>query len=248
MFALFTILTALSPAQAGTSATGVWSTGRDRAHREVFAACVDDYHGAGDLASACAGADWFVSYLYASGYTNTLVFSDDDAQAMDFQESGADDRYNDSGDFSLFSGKGSSGSFAFGAGWSGDLTVSGSETQWGEVDVEVVAIDASLTLDITGRVAFAAANINDGVHSILGFDTTTYDMTTTPAYYGYFLNHGYTVLDAWHYAADLGHIWTHAAAYVRFYSGACDTFGDTAASVSCNPTSGSSYTWSVWTL
>lgn len=246
---LILALATLSPAHASASA-GTWTYDKDGSAWEIYADAVEKYNGTNpDLALCIDGVDQYVYYMGYKGYSIYREYTDNAAWPTDFEEAHGDDIYNDVGDFNYFSGHGNTGSFYFGYNpGSSDLVVTASETWWGENDAEVVALDSCLSLDSTGRSAFGSANLNSGLHYIMGFATVANDTAATAAYYGYYLYAGYGVRDAWHYAADAGHDATHTAAYVRFYNYTCDTYSDDAVTVSCDPTSGSSYSYATWTL
>lgn len=252
---MFTTLTlffaaAFAPAHA-SSAGGTIASDKDGSSWEIYADAVEDYPGTySDLALCIDGAEAYIAWLGYKGYSNYRLYTDNSAWPSDFEEARGDDIYNDMSDFNYFSGHGSSGAFWFGYNpySSSDLSVSASETWWGENDADVIALDSCNSVDSSGRAAFGSANLNAGLHYIVGFESVALDTDATAAYYGYYLYNNYDVRDAWHYAADVGHSSSYTAAYVRFYNSWCETYYDDAINVSCDPTYASSYTWSSWTL
>ena len=255
MITAITLLAAsFAPAHA-SSASGTWTYDKDGSAWEVYADAIEDYPGtSSDLALCIDGAESYISWMNGKGYTNSLMYTDNSAWPTDFEEGRGDDSYNDVGDYNYFSGHGSSGTFWFGFNPStpSDLSVTASETYWGEIDAEVVALDSCNSVDSSGRAAFATANLYSGLHYVVGFESLASDTAATAAYYGYYLYNGYSVRDAWHYGADVGHGSSNTAAYLRFYNGMCETYYDTAVTVSCDPTYTpyySTYTVSsTWTL
>lgn len=252
-FFLFAILT---PAHAGSASAGTWNTAeRDSTPWEIYADSVLDYtsnygnhvNGLGNLVNTKPEIDAYIAQMIPVGYTTYLHYWDSPAYSADYEYAANDNTYNDAGDYNLFSGHGGSGTFYLN-GSSGNNVVTASETHWGDRDAEVVAIDACYALDSAGRTAFATYNINQGVHFILGFQSTASDITTTGDMFGFYLKNGYTVASSWIYGTMAGHDSTHTGAYVRFYNSSCNTYNDTASTVSCDPQSASSYVSVSWTL
>ena len=156
-------------------------------------------------------------------------------------EPGSDDSYNDQADLSYFSGHGSSGTLHFSNTY-GYNALYASQTRWGNQDLDIIAMDACQVLNASGRSTFISTDVNDGVHWLMGFQTNAWDVSTTADLYGYYLAQGYYVDSAWIVAAQAGHDSSFTAATVHFRSSACNTWWDTATTVSCDPTSGS---WGV---
>jgi len=254
----FIILTALfsATASAGSSSGGTWSTSADEGTAEIFVDSVEDYggdSGSGDLSMCHDGSEAFrffmSSWIFFSQthYDTWRHFQDGLAWSSDFEKGGDDDIYNDAADFSYFSGHGNSWGTSF-HGTSGDDFASSSEAQWGNNDVEFVALDACQVLSATGRPRVQKANVDQGVHYVLGFETNASDVSTTGTRYGYYLDVGYTVASAWIQATKDGHGSWAKGAYVRFASEDCNTVSDNARSWSCDPTSDSYTVYNVWTL
>lgn len=239
-----------STARAGYFSKGKILTSPDDAQTEAFGVGVEDYSGTGggNLQFCIDAVQSWIGHLESAGVANWHYCTDPNGWSTDWENSGGDDVYNDAGDLSYFCGHGSSGRFYFN-GSKGDDLVSASETRWGNNDVEVVAIDACQVLDASGRTSYGNANINDGVHYILGFDSNALDIVTTGQYFGYYLRNGYSVRSAWNLATREGHSSSFTGAYVRFTSQSCDTYGDSLFGMApCNPTSTTKFYTSTWTL
>lgn len=222
-------------------------TGPD-ANQEFFADAIEDYSPVGysNLSLCIDGVESFADWMVASGYEDGVVWTDEHAWSSDFEWYRSDNSQNDAADISYFSGHGSSGAIYF-----GDTTYPITryyETRWGDNDVEFVALDACSTLDYRGRYKFATANLDEGVHYILGFATGALDVSTTAEQFGLYLWAYFPVRGAWMFATMNGHPTGHQAAYVRFTSPGCDTYNDSLRSFACDPDSGSSFRTSVWDL
>jgi hypothetical protein len=245
---LFATLVLPASALAGSASGGTWNISREDAYREHFADAVEDYTGTGNsnLGQCIDGVSAMKNQLSSTSYTNYRIFTDASASSNDWQ-SATDQTWADGGDLAYFSGHGNSGVFVMN-GAVGDSVVWYNETQWGNGDVEVVAMDACKTLDAAGRTNFGNANVNDGVHWILGFESNANDTAVTATNYGYYLRSGYGIGLAWVTATRDGHDATQTGAYVRFTSTACNTASETLTSLTCDPTSGvttATYRWSL---
>lgn len=238
-----TLALALSlPAHAGSYTAGTWSNDIDGSYWEIYGSSVLAYAACGNstLSQTTNEVNAFITQMVPFGYSNYRHYTDSSAWSKDFEQSGYDASYNEVGDFNYYSGHGGSGGFSFCASV-GDNWVSASETHWGDADVDLVALDSCNSLDAAGRTAFGTANLNAGIHYIVGFESTASDIVTTGDKYGYYLKNGYYVDTAWWYAVNDGHGVGAIAADVRFTSASCNTWFDKGATVSCDPKSGSSY-------
>jgi hypothetical protein len=235
-------------AQAGSYTSGSWSTGYDDSTREHFAGSVEDYTGTANtnLNHCHEGVEDLRGHLNNISYTNYRIFTDEDVWSTEY-ESGADWIYADAGDLAYFSGHGNSGLFVMN-GDGGDDLVWWDEVRWGDRDLEVIAFDACKVLDANGRTQLGNANVYDGVHYLLGFESNARDTSTTASHYGYYLRMGYSIGSAWASATRDGHSNWYTGAYVRFTSSSCNTAYDTATSMSCDPTSGVTIASSRWSL
>jgi hypothetical protein len=244
------LLSFSSAAQAGSYSAGTWgSATKDEGLWEVLVETVNDYSGTGmNMVYNCntSGAQ-VVSYLGLTGFNNYRRYTDANAWSSDFEEALTDDLYQDAGDLNFYCGHGGSGAFTFN-GSSGDDLLEYSETSWGEMDAEVMAIQSCQVLDSAGRANFISKNRTRGIHYILGFESNALDTSVLGERYGYYLAIGYTVRDAWIYGSQESH-GSGTGAYVRFSNSACNTIGDVATSLSCDPNSRDatsvSYTWTL---
>ena len=239
--ALLSTLAASTPAFAGWSTVGTMSTTADEGSKELFA------EGTGGTYSCPTGSGAWLTQVYAGGYTNYYHGTEAEAWSSDWEESGSDWFFNDAADISFYCGHGFSGGFTFG-GSAGDNVVYSTETRWGNGDLEAVHLQTCSALDAAGRSAFAAANINRGVHWILGFQTTALDTSSTADLDGYYLKLGYDYDTSWYYATSSTHGSESVAAAVRFVSSSCNTYYDDIYSMSCDPTSGAWTVETTWTL
>lgn len=245
------VLAALLPGtvSASTYTGGTWSSaGANDGYLEVWGVGVEDYSTTGDgtLTYCIDEALAWKGYMVGAGYSGYKVYTNTSATSRYYEEANYDDSYNDAADFSLFAGHGSSGAFYFAS--TSYYSVTGSETNWGEMDEVAVAMSSCQTLSSAGRSSFGTANKNDGVHYIFGYSSDMLDNDITGTKYGLYLASGYTLKAAWIQATKDSQSAAYTAAYVRFYSASCDTSADNALSCSCDPTSGSSYATSTWTL
>ena len=253
---MFTILLALgTPGFAGSYSSGTFGYTNDDTNWEVYGEAVEDYSlvkGSNlvwTIDEVNLYAFWMTttSGLPAGAYTAYKFYTDGSATSTDWEKAKNDNIFNDAGDYNYFAGHGSSGAFALSAGY-GDNAVTGAETSWGDQDAEVVALATCQSLDASGRTAFGGANLNTGVHYILGMHSSMDDNTTAGGNYAWYLRYGYSVRDAWIAATRDAMASTRTAAYVRFYSSSCNTYGDTAYAVSCDPKASSGYNTATWTL
>lgn len=248
---MFTLLATLAlsihPAHAGTFSAGTITNDVDGSNWEVFAGSVMNYGGDGssNLVNTTPGVNAYLTQMWSVGYTSYLHEYDEILWSSDWEQSGSDWLYNDRGDYNYFSGHGNTGGFYM-HGTSGNNEVLASETRWGDQDADLVALDSCLSLNSTGRTNFGTNDLNQGVHWIMGFDTTAKDVQTTAANFGTYLRNGYYVDSAWILATSDGHNATHIGALVRFYNSSCNTYWDKATTASCDPRSSSSYITQTW--
>jgi len=246
------------------SQAGWYSSGSSG--KEAFANAIEDYSGSctmtsvpwfphdicvsdsSDLDKCIDGVEKWVDYMADAGHGEWRYATDSSARPEQWQDEDDDNDYNDAADFSYFSGHGSTSSGASSRSRLVDRRLHASETYFGDHDLEHIAFDSCQTLNSTGRTDFINANRNAGVHTIMGFDSNARDIKTTASKYGLYLDNGYTVTNAWRSATKAGHTSSHRAAYVRFYTSACNTANDTASSSSCDPTSGSLASTATWSL
>lgn len=238
-----------SPAMATWTTSGSWSTTADEGTYEVFGDATDDWsHTANsNLTCTISGLKDWVSWMSSTGYSNSKYGTDGNAWSSAWEQASADDSYGDAGDFGYISTHGTTDYVAFN-GTSGDNALTSSETQWGNNDIEAIAIDACQVLDATGRSSYSTADKNDGIHYIFGFSSSALDTTITADYDGMYLYAGYSLKGAWKAATQAGHTSSYTGAYVRFFKTGCDTSTDTAYATSCDPKSSSSVATSTWAL
>jgi hypothetical protein len=235
-------------AHAGSTSAGYWTHDVDGSTWEILGESVNAHSACGlnTLYQTTNEVQAFINQMVPFGYSNYRHYSDSAAWSTDFEQSGHDNTYNEVGDFNYVSTHGSSGAFYF-CGSGGDNVVTAAETHWGDEDVDVIGLDSCNSVDAGGRTAFGAANLNAGIHYIVGFESLSTDITTTGDRWGYYLKNGYYVDTGWWYAVDDGHGVGGKAADVRFYSSSCNTWYDKGATVSCDPKSGSSWVGATWT-
>jgi hypothetical protein len=191
---------------------------------------VRKYHGlANDLTNTRAQAEGFYNTLSA---TRRFAWGDDLAWDQDFEQqnvgspaAGADAMWVDNVDMVFFSGHGSPSGFLFGVKID-DATAKPSEINWGNGDLEWIALDACNVLEQDGVFDRWGWPVFKGLHYILGFHTTTSDEADRGRILAQYLNAGNTVRQAWIKACqdteDAGTQW----AYLRADMAGTDTYND----------------------
>ena len=248
-----------SNADAGFYTSGPWSTSdMDGSTWEVYGDAVNDHPGTqSDLANCVPGVLAWAGRMSSAGYSYQ-VGTDIDAWSVDFEEAGLDDLYGDAADYAYISTHGGSDYVAFN-GSVGDNALTSGETYWGELDMDVIAIDACNVLDANGRWSIFSNGLNDGTHFVLGFDSVSLDTASNADLYGYYLTQGYTHVSAWYSSTTASHPATYTfpnggptvnlvASFVQFYSPSCNTWNDTMNTVSCDPKYDSWGAYSTWGL
>ncbi len=237
----------LSLAHAGSYSGGSFVALGDDSRKEIFGESVNAH-------AACAGSNLynttaevnaFISRMAGPGYTNYRHYTDYDAWSSDFDQSLYDLTRADAGDFWYVSTHGGSGGFYF-CGSSGDDLLGYWESNWGDGDAEIGILSSCYSLDSGGRSAFATANLNDGVHHLLGFESTALDLSTIGDLYGYYLANGYYIDNGWMFAVDGAHPVGHTSADLRFQTTACATYWERLSSLTCDPKSGSTAVSQTW--
>lgn len=198
---------------------------------------------------ATIGIEWVQKYnglqpdlsntrIQAEGFYNTLngtrVFEwgDDLAWDQDFEQAGrgsppagTDEKWADNVDFVFFSGHGSAPGFLFGVE-KDDAIAKPTEIQWGNRQLEWIALDACDVLNHKDVFKNWGWPVFAGLHYILGFDTTTSDEAERGRLFAMYLNHGWSVRDAWIRACQDTEESDTRWAYLRADNATSDTFND----------------------
>lgn len=160
------------------------ATADDTNNREVGVEWVEEYHGHGsDLAWTQEEAVGFYQALGEIGWSRMFNWGDDLAWESDFEKSsvgGHDSIYADNVDFLYFAGHGNKLGFYFGTDHDHDgkytYLVHYSEAEWGDRDLEWATLTGCLILNQTNVFDRWGWPVFKGLHAILGFDTTRYDI------------------------------------------------------------------------
>jgi hypothetical protein len=193
---------------------------------------VKNYHG---RAANLVNTQPQVEGLY-NGLTGTKAFEwgDDLAWDQDFEEegvgsppTGTDNIWIDTADIAMFSGHGSTGGAFFGVtGWNNG-TAEPSEMSLGDENLNWLILDACQVLEWDSGGAFNRIDpIFNGLHYVLGFDTTTGDDQYRGSYMADHLNNGDRVRDAWRKTCQETEGSSTNYAYVRADGKGTDTFKD----------------------
>jgi hypothetical protein len=191
---------------------------------------VQQYNGlAGNLSNTKAQAEGFYNTLSA---TRRFNWGDDLAWDQDFEQSGVgspssgtDTTWSDDVDFVFFSGHGSADRFYFGKSID-DAVAKNTEIQWGDRQLEWIALDACNILERDGVFDRWGWPVFRGLHYILGFHTTTGDEPNRGRLLAQYLNAGWSVREAWIKAAQDTEDSTVWWAYLRADANGTDTFND----------------------
>lgn len=219
--ALGAALTLLHPVFSGTD---------DNNLKEVGVEWVNQYNGkAPNLAACDDDAVGFYNALAAKGWTKVFNWGDNNAWESDFKSvtlaSGNDANYADNVDFAYFSGHGNTSGHYFGTDHS-DWQDAHTDLKLGDKDLEWIVLSSCLCLNYNSGNVFSKWGwpVFQGLHMILGMDTTMSDtpdigkyfvqfMTGDPAYPSYgtklticqaWRQAGYYALPAGQYVAILG--------------------------------------------
>jgi hypothetical protein len=184
-------------------------------------------------------AQRFMSQLVAGGWTNSFDWGNGLAWEEDFKYQsgplgGTDFVYIDAVDFAFFSGHGNASSIAFessvdyrhfyfyNARWGG--TAGGGSSQQG--DLEWIVLDACKTLEQAGVFDHRWDQAFNGLHYILGFDTTCNDVQNRGKKFAQNMKDGWTIRLAWIKATQATQGNSSRGAYLRAASPSANTYSD----------------------
>jgi hypothetical protein len=191
---------------------------------------VKKYHGlAANLTNTKPQAEGFYNTLSA---TRQFAWGDDLAWDQDFEQqnvgspaAGTDTTWADNVDMVFFSGHGSPSGFLFGVQID-DAKAKPTEINWGNKDLEWIALDACNILERDGVFDRWGWPVFKGLHYILSFHTTTSDEPDRGHILAQYLNAGNTVRQAWIKACQDTEDSDTQWAYLRADAQGTDTFND----------------------
>ena len=142
----------------------------------------------------------FYNTLRSNGYTGLFSFGNSAAWESDFKEPD-DNYYVDACDIVLHADHGGSCRFCFGNTSHDDCRLWASEASWGNQDLEWIILDDCSCLPRNfGWTCWTGAF--QGLHLICGFDTGAHDYCDRGQLFADKLVAGWTVVQAWFYAAE----------------------------------------------
>jgi len=181
--------------------------GVDDAVLEVGVEYINNFHGiAGNLGMTDDDALSLYDRLGNCGWTRRFAYGNDSAWETDWKGvdkpgTGQEDTYADSVDLAYISTHGWSDGFLFGSTHNDHyLTTSECRLNWGDRDAEWVGLSSCLAMQ-TDASRRNWAWCMDGLHLIMGFETTMADVNHGN-WFGYYLCNGYNFTQAWFRAAD----------------------------------------------
>jgi len=190
MLAIFLVLPMLMPVSIVQAAD-------DANIKEVGVEWAQNYApcGIGNLYATKADAEGFYNALGNRGWTKVFNYGDGLAWESDFEKAGvggSDTIYGDTVDFAYLSGHGSSDSFWFGTPHDGNnvlpCRIHTSEVSWGETDLDWLVLSDCLSLQyLNGNVFTRWRPAFQGLHLILGYDTTSADYGTMGSNFVYYM-------------------------------------------------------------
>lgn len=157
-----------------------------------------------DLTRRDDTAQKFYNYFTNKGWTGRFIFGNDGAWEQDYKErskGGTDDVYIDTVDFGLYADHGN----PWGCGFNSkvdDQFIHCTEARWGDdYDLEWIILDACSVLDRDKKWDNWCQAFR-GLHMILSFDTLAHDYGSRGRKLGKKVFKGWTVRQAWYYAAE----------------------------------------------
>lgn len=191
---------------------------------------VKQYNGLqGNLTNTKPQAEGFLNTLAA---TREFNWGDDLAWDQDFEEvgrgtptAGTDTTWADHVDAVFFSGHGSPDRFYFGRKID-DAVAKNTEIRWGDLNLELVVLDACNVLEHDGVFDRWGWRCFAGLHYICGFHTVTGDEPDRGRLLAQYLNAGWTIREAWIRAAQDTEGSDTQWAYLRANAPGADTFND----------------------
>jgi hypothetical protein len=171
---------------------------------------VNKYHGrAGDLSNNDKNAGGFYDEIRSISkpgfeYTGRFNFGDDYAWDIDFEEPGNASSWIDDVDIAFFSGHGGPNGPLFGVDDHDDGQAKPGEVKLGNKDLEWIVFDACQVLQHTASNSVARwLGAFNGLHKMLGFHTTCFDVSNRGREFAKKLKEGWSVDSAWIYACEL---------------------------------------------
>lgn len=169
--------------------------------------CMENLPSGGWLMPCKDSAGGFINRLQGDGWTKRFQYGDSSAWEEDFKKSslgGTDNYYIDTVDFAYFCGHGKKTGFYFNNDYDDKKLRSSNtagvyEAEWGDKDLEWMALDACNVLEFDNWNVFSRWGwpVFKGQHQILGFATKV-DARGDKGYkFGEYLVQGYTIADAW---------------------------------------------------
>lgn len=181
--------------------------GIDDAVLEVGVEYINDFHGiAGNLGLTDDDALSLYSRLGNCGWTRRFAWGNDLAWETDWKGSdkpgtGQENFYADAVDLAYISTHGWSDGILFGSTHNDHyLTTSECRLNWGDLDAEWIGLSSCLAMQ-TDASRRNWAWCMDGLHLLMGFETTMADVNHGN-WFGYYLCNGYSLTQAWFRAAD----------------------------------------------
>ena len=142
----------------------------------------------------------FYDILVANGYTGLFNLGNADAWERHFKEPD-DANWVDAADIVMHADHGNACRFAFGDTTHDNCTLWASEATWGNQDLEWIILDDCSCLRDGHYGCWLGAF--QGLHLICSFDTNAHDSCSRGEHMANKLVDGWTVVQAWFYAAEL---------------------------------------------
>ena len=181
--------------------------GQDDASLEIGVEYINNFHGvAGNLGLTDDDALSLYNRLGNCGWVRRFAYGNDVAWETDWKGSdkpgtGQEDTYVDSVDLAYISTHGWSDGILFGSTHNDHyLTTSECRLNWGDRDAEWIGLSSCLAMQ-TDASRRNWAWCMDGLHLLMGFETTMADVNHGN-WFGYYLCNGYNFTQAWFRAAD----------------------------------------------
>ncbi len=181
---------------------GMATSGWCDADREVAVEWINICNPCGNNDLSCRDdvAVRFYNILRDNGYVGLFNFGNSLAWESDFKEPG-DQNWIDKADIALHADHGNRCRFAFGNTTHDDCRLWADEAGWGNKDLEWIIFDdcSCVQHDFQWTCWEDAFR---GLHLIASFDTNAHDMCDRGEYFANKLVDGWTLMQAWFYAAE----------------------------------------------